>query len=54
MQRWNSRAQMKTVAVSVTKIANDLRWMNSGPLAGLGEIALAGAAAGQQHYARQS
>jgi fumarate hydratase, class II len=26
--------------VSLTKIANDLRWMNSGPLAGLGEIAL--------------
>ena len=32
--------QLKTVAVSLTKIANDLRWMNSGPLAGLGEIAL--------------
>ncbi len=32
--------QIKTVAVSITKIANDLRWMNSGPLAGLGEIAL--------------
>jgi fumarate hydratase class II len=32
--------QMKTVAVSITKIANDLRWMNSGPLAGLAEIAL--------------
>jgi fumarate hydratase class II len=32
--------QIKTVAVSLTKIANDLRWMNSGPLAGLGEIAL--------------
>ena len=32
--------QLKTVAVSVTKIANDLRWMNSGPLAGLSEIAL--------------
>jgi len=32
--------QLRTVAVSVTKIANDLRWMNSGPLAGLGEIAL--------------
>jgi fumarate hydratase class II len=32
--------QMKTVAVSLIKIANDLRWMNSGPLAGLGEIAL--------------
>jgi fumarate hydratase class II len=32
--------QMKTVAVSLMKIANDLRWMNSGPLAGLGEIEL--------------
>jgi fumarate hydratase, class II len=32
--------QLKVVAVSLTKIANDLRWMNSGPLAGLGEIAL--------------
>jgi fumarate hydratase class II len=28
------------VAVSLMKIANDLRWMNSGPLAGLAEIAL--------------
>ena len=32
--------QLKTVAVSLMKIANDLRWMNSGPLAGLAEIAL--------------
>ncbi len=32
--------QLKTVAVTITKIANDLRWMNSGPLAGLGEIEL--------------
>jgi len=32
--------QLKTTAVSVMKIANDLRWMNSGPLAGLAEIAL--------------
>jgi len=32
--------QLKVIAVSVMKIANDLRWMNSGPLAGLGEIAL--------------
>ena len=32
--------QLKVLAVSLTKIANDLRWMNSGPLAGLGEIAL--------------
>ena len=31
---------LKTVAVSLTKIANDLRWMGSGPRAGLGEIAL--------------
>ncbi|MBW8182713.1 class II fumarate hydratase [Shewanella nanhaiensis] len=32
--------QLKTTAVSMMKIANDLRWMNSGPLAGLGEIEL--------------
>ncbi len=32
--------QLKTLAVALMKIANDLRWMNSGPLAGLGEIAL--------------
>ena len=32
--------QLKTVAVSLMKIANDLRWMNSGPLAGMAEIAL--------------
>ncbi|MEQ1897146.1 MAG: class II fumarate hydratase [Vicinamibacterales bacterium] len=32
--------QLKTIAVSLMKIANDLRWMNSGPLAGLGELAL--------------
>ncbi len=31
---------LKTVAVSLNKIANDLRWMGSGPRAGLGEIAL--------------
>ena len=32
--------QLRTLAVSMMKIANDLRWMNSGPLAGLGEISL--------------
>ena len=32
--------QLRTLAVSLVKIANDLRWMNSGPLAGIGEIAL--------------
>lgn len=30
----------KSIAVSLMKIANDLRWMNSGPLAGLAEISL--------------
>ena len=32
--------QLKTLAVTLLKISNDLRWMNSGPLAGLGEITL--------------
>ena len=31
---------LRTIAVSLNKIANDLRWMGSGPRAGLGEIAL--------------
>ncbi len=31
---------LKTIAVSLTKIANDVRWMGSGPLTGLGEIQL--------------
>ena len=31
---------LKSTAVTLMKISNDLRWMNSGPLAGLGEIAL--------------
>ena len=34
-------AQIKTIAVGMMKIANDLRWMNSGPNSGLGEIQLA-------------
>ncbi len=32
--------QLRTVAVSLTKICNDLRWMGSGPRTGLAEIAL--------------
>ncbi|MBY7762956.1 class II fumarate hydratase [Vibrio fluvialis] len=32
--------QLKTAAVAMMKIANDLRWMNSGPLAGIGDIEL--------------
>ncbi|MFE9327411.1 class II fumarate hydratase [Nocardia sp. NPDC052278] len=31
---------VRTVAVSLTKIANDIRWMGSGPLTGLGELRL--------------
>jgi fumarate hydratase, class II len=32
--------QLRTVAVSLTKICNDLRWMGSGPRTGLAEVAL--------------
>ena len=32
--------QLRTLAVSLMKIVNDLRWMGSGPLAGLGELKL--------------
>ncbi|WP_052378895.1 class II fumarate hydratase [Polycyclovorans algicola] len=38
--------QLKVLAGSLMKVANDLRWMNSGPLAGLGEIALPALQAG--------
>ncbi|MEC3952071.1 class II fumarate hydratase [Nocardia sp. CDC153] len=31
---------LRTVAISLTKIANDIRWMGSGPLTGLGELQL--------------
>ncbi len=31
---------LRTIAVSLTKIANDLRWMGSGPRTGIGELAL--------------
>jgi len=31
---------LRTIAISLYKIANDLRWMGSGPRAGLGEISL--------------
>jgi len=31
---------LKTVAVSLTKVANDIRWLGSGPRSGLGEIRL--------------
>jgi fumarate hydratase class II len=33
-------AQLRGLSVSLLKIANDLRWMNSGPVSGLAEISL--------------
>ncbi|WP_165856020.1 class II fumarate hydratase [Marinobacter sp. JSM 1782161] len=36
----NFSAQLRGVAVVLMKIANDLRWMNSGPIHGLAEISL--------------
>ncbi|HSP00062.1 MAG TPA: lyase family protein, partial [Thioalkalivibrio sp.] len=33
-------AQLRGLAIVLTKIANDLRWMNSGPIHGLAEISL--------------
>ena len=44
---------LKVVAASMTKIANDLRWMGSGPRAGLGELILPGAPEGLLDHARQ-
>ena len=35
-------ASLRTAAVSVMKIANDIRWLGSGPRAGLGELGLPG------------
>jgi fumarate hydratase class II len=32
--------QLKTIAVSLTKIANDIRWLASGPRCGIGEISV--------------
>lgn len=33
-------SQLKTIAVGLMKIGNDLRWMNSGPNSGIGELQL--------------
>jgi fumarate hydratase class II len=33
-------ASLRTIAISLQKIANDIRWLGSGPRAGLGELAL--------------
>ena len=36
----HASGSLKTLAVSLTKIANDLRWLSSGPRCGIGEISL--------------
>lgn len=36
----DAHAQLKTIAVSLTKIANDIRWLGSGPRCGLFELSL--------------
>lgn len=36
----DASGQLKTIAVSLLKIANDIRWLGCGPRAGFGEIAL--------------
>ena len=36
----NLSSQLRGLAIILTKIANDLRWMNSGPIHGLAEISL--------------
>ncbi|MBI5866118.1 MAG: class II fumarate hydratase [Planctomycetes bacterium] len=35
-----SAAMLKTVAMSIAKVANDIRWMGSGPRCGIGELSL--------------
>ena len=45
---------LKTVAVSLMKMANDIRWLASGPRCGLGEINIPVASARLLHHAGQS
>ena len=45
--------QLKTIAVSLFKIANDIRWLGSGPRCGIGEIQIPGDAARQFDHAGQ-
>jgi fumarate hydratase class II len=45
---------LKTLACSLMKIANDIRWLASGPRCGIGELILPENEAGKFDYARQS
>jgi fumarate hydratase class II len=38
--RWCRHGALKTLAASLMKIANDVRWLASGPRSGLGEISI--------------
>ena len=40
MRSVEASGHLKTIAVSLFKIANDLRWLSSGPRCGIGEIQL--------------
>ena len=44
---------LRTCAVGLTKIANDIRWLASGPRCGIGEIRLPEVPTGLQHHAGQ-
>ena len=46
--------QLKTIAVTLFKIANDIRWLGSGPRCGIGEIQIARHATRQFDHARES
>ena len=40
MSRWSVHGALKTLAVALMKIANDVRWLASGPRSGLGELVI--------------
>ena len=44
---------LRTVAISLHKVANDIRWMGCGPRAGIGELVLPEVTARQLHHARE-
>ena len=49
----HAHGALKTLAASLIKIANDVRWLASGPRCGLGEIRIPGERAGQLDHAGQ-
>ena len=49
----HAHGALKTLAAALMKIANDVRWLASGPRSGLGEITIPGERAGQLDHAGQ-